>query len=698
MNRAGHKVKVRLLRLSLCAAAMLGLALSARGQIMQMVQAIADTEETPQQNKNQGFSVPKEDQKHVESLEDFSRYASKKQWELAFKAMSGPAEADLKGMVPGKDGFYVPVTLRIKMLLAALPPEGKQAYRLFYDAKAKQLLEQIQNPEAGKVVDEVSELRKIVDQYFITSVGDRAAEMLGDLYFERGDFVAAARTWESILANYPESGISKVKLHAKKAAALARAGQMDGFGVEMGIVKDQFPGQTVTAGGKEMSATEFLASMEQSVTATKPAAEKEMAQLVLPDVEAAQWQMQFIDPEMQENIKTALTNMGWQGQMMGQVAGTVPPSATDGKRVYVNWLGVGFAMDVQTGKLLWRTDKFTDLAQNFQQIVSYMVDMDRYSLTLVDDCVIINRVPLGQINRGAMFQLSCHEAETGKVKWSSNSGPLANWSFVGQPLLLGQTMYMVGHQQNNQEMRLAAIEAKTGKLEWEMTLGTPQAGQNYRGEARFPQPSLMYHEGMLYALTNNGAMLAVNLPGRKLEWAFTYEMPPQMNMNMWWGWRQPQEKAKDSTGVAAIRGGVMYLKEAGGSVLHAIDLGGPSLKWKRPVGANDMIAQLDDKFMYFIGEDVSAMDLVSRDLKWSARLPQQCAFRPLMSGKHLFVALARGIYEMDMASGDTVKIFRGADRDASGGVLYQAKDKLIYVSNLAVTAYSMKAASAAHAN
>lgn len=698
MSRAGHKAKFKLLTLSLCAAAMLGLAISARGQIMQVVQAIADTEEIPQQNKVQGFSVPKEDQKHVESLEDFSRYANKKQWELAFKAMSGPAEADLKGMVPAKDGFYVPVTLRIKMLLAALPPEGKQAYRLFYDAKAKQLLEQIQNPEAGKVLDEVSELRKIVDQYFITSVGDRAADMLGDLYFERGDFVAAARTWDSILVNYPESSISKVKLHAKKAAALARAGRMDGFDVEVAIVKDQFPGQALTAGGKEMSATEFLASMEQSVAAARPGSEKEMRQLVLPDAEAAQWQMQFVDPESQENMKTALTNMGWQAQMMGQFTGAAPPSATDGKRVYVNWLGVGFAIDAQTGKLLWRTDKFTDLAQNFQQIVSYMVDVDRYSLTLVDDCVIVNRVPLGQINRGAIFQLSCHEAETGKVKWTTNSGTLANWSFVGQPLLLGQTMYMAGHQQNSQEIRLAAIETKTGKLEWEMILGTPQTSPNYRGEARFPQPSLMYHEGMLYALTNNGAMLAINLPARKLEWAFTYEMPPQMNMNMWWGWRPPQEKAKDSTGMAAIRAGVMYVKEAGGSVIHAIDLGGPSLKWKRPLGANDMIAQLDDKFMYIIGEDVSAMELTSRELKWSARLPQQCTFRPLMSGKHLFVALARGIYEMDLSSGDTVKIFRGADRDAAGGVLYQTNDKLIYVSNLAVTAYPMKATGAASAN
>ncbi|MFI5379067.1 MAG: PQQ-binding-like beta-propeller repeat protein [Tepidisphaerales bacterium] len=697
MKCAGHQTRVGLLRLALGAAAVLGLAPGAQGQIAQVVQAVAavDTEEAPQQNKNQGFSVPKEDQKHVESLEDFSRYASKKQWELAFKAIAAPAEADLKGMVPGKDGFYVPVTMRIKMLLAGLPPEAKQAYRLFHDAKAKQLLDQTLNPEPGQAVDEVTELRKIVDRYFITSVGDQAADILGDLYFERGDFVAAARTWESILANYPESGISKLKLHVKKAVALARAGKMDGFGVELGIVKDQFPAQTVTVAGKDMSPTEFLASLERSLATTRPADEKEAEQLALPDADAARWQMQFIDPDLQENMRTALMNMGWQGQMMGQFTGTVPPSATDGQRVYVNWLGVGFALDAQTGKLLWRTDKFTDLSQNFQQLVNYMVDVDRYSLTLIDDLVIINRVPPGQANRGVFFQLSCHEAATGKVKWSSLSGPLSNWSFVGQPLLLGQTMYMAGHRQNNAEMRLAAIEAKTGKLEWEMLLGTPQTGPNYRGEPQMPQPSLMYHEGMLYVLTNNGAMLAVNLPGRKLEWAFTYEMPPQTNMNMWWGWRPAQGKVKDSTGLAVIRGGVMYLKEAGGSVLHAIDLGGPSLKWKRPVGANDMIAQIDDRFMYFIGEDVSAMDMKSRDLKWSTRLPQQCTVRPLMSGNHLFVALGRGIYEFDTGNGDTVKIFRGADREALGGVLYQAKDKLICVSNLAVTAYPMKAAGTA---
>jgi outer membrane protein assembly factor BamB len=111
-----------------------------------------------------------------------------------------------------------------------------------------------------------------------------------------------------------------------------------------------------------------------------------------------------------------------------------------------------------------------------------------------------------------------------------------------------------------------------------------------------------------------------------------------------------------------------------------------------------MIAALDEKYMYFIGQDLSAMDMGSRDLKWSAKLPQVCGNRPLVSGGHLFVSLGRGIYEIDTASGDTVRIFRGADRDSEGGNLYQGKEELISVSNRSVTAYPVKGVSAARAN
>ena len=66
------------------------------------------------------------------------------------------------------------------------------------------------------------------------------------------------------------------------------------------------------------------------------------------------------------------------------ISASVPPSATDGKRVYLNWLGIGFAVDAQTGKLLWRTRKFSELSNMAQQFVYGGINIGRYHLALAD--------------------------------------------------------------------------------------------------------------------------------------------------------------------------------------------------------------------------------------------------------------------------------------------------------------------------
>src|SRR5205823_7167269 len=101
----------------------------------------------------------------------------------------------------------------------SMSPEGKEAYRLFNDAKAKQHFEQVQNadPSAeGAATDDLPILQKIFQQYFITSVGDKSADCLGDAYFEAGDFLNADASWKAILTSYPDTTISKVRLQIKR--------------------------------------------------------------------------------------------------------------------------------------------------------------------------------------------------------------------------------------------------------------------------------------------------------------------------------------------------------------------------------------------------------------------------------------------------------------------------------------------------
>jgi hypothetical protein len=130
--------------------------------------------------------------------------------------------------------------------------------------------------------------------------------------------------------------------------------------------------------------------------------------------------------------------------------------------------------------------------------------------------------------------------------------------------------------------------------------------------------------------------------------------------------------------------------------VYDIDLSGPSLRWRRPAAGSDQIAAITPTRMLLLGEEASAIDMAGeRPMLWSLSLPALTGqMRPLTAGDNFYAFVSRGIFQIDAKTGDTKRIFRGADRDALGGQLYVMRDKLIAVSNLKVTAYPLQTTSA----
>ena len=109
---------------------------------------------------------------------------------------------------------------------------------------------------------------------------------------------------------------------------------------------------------------------------------------------------------------------------------------------------------------------------------------------------------------------------------------------------------------------------------------------------------------------------------------------------------------------------------------------------KRPIEPDETIVGMDDSRIYAAGRDVGGIDFSSRALLWSTRLPLLTGtYRPMMSGDSIFFFLGRGVYQLDTTNGDIKRIFRGYDRDSSGGAVYQSAIGLITVSDKALTAY-----------
>ncbi len=664
---------------------------------MQMI-AEDDTDKNAT-NKTPGFSVKKEQQPVADSIEDFERFRDKKAWEKAFTAIGKIADGEPGRLVADRSGFYVPTHRKIQAELLALPPDGREAYRLFNDAKAAQLLHDATQFSPTAAVDEVQLLKKIVDRYFITSVGDRAADRLGDVLFESGDFANAERCWRLIIDNYPDTSLPVVLLQTKRAIALARGGDWAQFDALSSTIKDRYAGQTARIGGRDVVVTDLLQSLKpnaptasisaDSSASTFTANHPDDSNFTLPSNETPVWQIPLMDSDAVEMLTNQLNQNGW-GAMAGQFEQMLPATAVDDRRIYVNWLGVCFAADLKTGKMLWRTDSFGDMTQKMQQTImqGQMIDPAVYTATMAGDKVLFTRrsSDMRNWNDLPITRLMCLHGDTGKSVWRSETGKLSEWGFCGSPLIGETDIYCVAHPLSSSEMFLLCIGLEKGDLRWKVSLGTPAASTDYRGVPSIPQPTLLKHLDKVDVLTNNGALIEVDVPTRQIDWAFSYPTTVE-TQRYFYGYQTASPPV--APGAMLVSGSTLYFKEYKNNLLFALDLSGPAVKWKRPIDPDNAVAHFDGRNLFLVGTEAQCVDGDSRAMQWADKLSIGTgSIGPLLQGDHLYVFGRRGIHEISLTDGDSSLRFRGYDRDSSGGTLWKTTDRLVTVSNHAVTAYA----------
>jgi len=672
----------------------------------------ATSAENPQ-SPPQGFVVPRADSHTIDRLEDFDRFVSKKAWERALHTINELMDADPNAMVPADHGFMFPIEMRVKRSLLRLPPEGRDAYRLFNDANARQLWASIQNPgrnsgqrsapnsaaspAAAPPADELATLRKLASRYFLTSVGDLAADRLADALFEQGDFSGAEHLWSFILREYPDSHLSPAKLRVKQCVALARLGRPDQLAAVAAQLREQSAGQKVTIGGREVDAADFAQSLlsrqpqnpaGSNSASANPASPNSAGaaadSLRLPAADDALWQIHIITPDVQAALDQQAVVSGQN--VFFRPNGNVPAAAVDGKRLYVNWFGVVYAADLQTGKMLWRSGKFIEAAQKAATFLQYGMSLNHFGLSVQGDRVFAMQQDPPNTQPNAPSRLQCFDAATGKSLWTTDSLGVA---VVSTPYIMDGTAFLAGVNTADGNMSLVAIHLDSGQQDWKLDLGKPAGTPNNRGGTDISSPAMLGSRGMLYVATNNGALLAVNPSDHRLQWAFQHDTKPiGGEQRVFFGGMQVVEAETPCT--LLDDQGTTYLKDSSARLLYALDCEGPSVKWKRPISTDETVIGIEGQIAWLLGDDLSALDLKSQKLLWCVKIPaNSTSLRPIVGPRDIFVASSRGIYDVDRASGDVKQIFRGADRDAAGGRLFVAGDKLICVTDMAVTAYPL---------
>ncbi len=201
-----------------------------------------------------------------EAIDDFERFSRRNAWERALKALYTIPEDQAARFVDGDNGFIIPVARKRRLALDRAA--RRRARRPIGCSTTPRRRSSSTKPRARPSSRTSS---AIYSAYFITAVGDNAADRLGDLYFELGRFDRAADCWLAILRERPDTDLSPALLSVKAALALHRAGRRAEFEQIKAELADRYSDEKADPGRTDRAAGRAAALRSMSDEARRPA-------------------------------------------------------------------------------------------------------------------------------------------------------------------------------------------------------------------------------------------------------------------------------------------------------------------------------------------------------------------------------------------------------------------------------------------
>ncbi len=659
--------------------------------------AEGEPEKVSNDRPDRPLQMPPASSETKEAFDDFERFARRGAWERAAKALYAIPEAQANRFVDGQDGFIISVSQKRRLAIAGLAPEGQAAYRLFYDAEAKKLLDQAEGPA------EQATLERLYSSYFLTSVGDNAADRLGDLYFEQGQFDRAADCWLAILRERTDSELSPALMTVKAALALARAGRRSELEAIRSEAADRFADDLVAIGGQKAKVTDRLRNLLDGPVPAKgldpSSAASDGPPPALSDTVAAAWQLRF-----GASVTAGMTPVELTQWDKSSLSGAVPPVTIEGKTLFANYLGHAFAVDLDSGKMLWRSAPFHNLETIAMQGQGRMIDPKRFAILAAPGFVWCLGRDVKDPNYQATSRLICRRAESGEVVWQSSDLPdYAAMDLAGTPILVRGTMFVAGKssmsmnygmndgQGHMPRQFVLAIRPHDGKQLWKTEVGTIREDQQdyYYGQGdTSPQPRLARHAGSVFLDTHNGILARLDAESGVLDWGYGYPTEPVQGQSRFFFRRMPSQAPTTAASTPLESGDGLLIKGAKADRICAIDPDRMKVLWDRPLAKSARLLGVDDQAMYLGGPELGALDLKTRALRWSTPLPGGSEDgRLLVRPDGLWQLTPRGIFEVDPRTGRVRRIFRGDDAGATGGDLVLTDRWLLAISNRTISAY-----------
>jgi outer membrane protein assembly factor BamB len=494
-----------------------------------------------------------------------------KEWDKSADVYQEIVEKYSDRVVPVSDETggqrYTSVTLRVQELLGKWPDEGLQRYRARFEPTAAGLLE-----SAGG--DDTAGLLRVVQLYFATDASKSAGMRLIELYVENGEFAAAAWLGERLLAYHPGvAADDRPRLLFRTALAEHLGGDDASARRNLDQLKSQHPNAVGKVRGQDVPLAAELEKMLASPPAVARGASPDSWPLLGGDASRGRVPQVYARPSARLPADIALSrtrtrpldnparigqNLALERQKRDNGLELTVIPAVDRGEIFYQFNGRVYARGLESGLPLpgWATtysDDATGRPRFAPGVASIPAIRSELTVTVTDSAVL---AVLGQqdpvfFNSGDMpvvtasvadTRLVCLDRASGVQRWSASprlfpaaQAALNTLELGGSPLVVGDNVYVAargGKRGQFEDSYVVCFSLADGKFRWACYLASGNAPGAFGPVAPSVLSHLAYAGGRVYAVTNLGAVAAVDAYAGTIVWLTLYPRPAtNVNVN-----------------------------------------------------------------------------------------------------------------------------------------------------------------------
>lgn len=633
---------------------------------------------------------------------------------------------------------YASVASAVQDRLARWPAEGIAAYNRRYEAQAAELLAAAQNDPA--------KLHEIYSTYFVTPGAKSAAMRLMSLYFENGEFAAAAWLGDRLLSAHPALGDDRAILIYRTAIAYHLAGAAKLAAGKLDALAAQFPDTTAMVGGKDTALASSLRDVISAAPTTLPGTAGDSWPMAFGSLDRARLAAatalggaKLFSIELKPSTRSLpgasrreIDRHNQNDRTSGNMTGIMP--VIDNGELFFHDNARVYALSLESGTPLpgWAETYSGDRGGQFsinawstprgQQCTLAVTENAVFAVMGMNDPVAAQMTNT-QPPRGET-RLVCLDRRTGKEKWIASPKLLTdarNLDFIGSPLVVGDSVYVMGRGGKGMQFddaHVVCLDARTGKPRWASYLCSATSGMwdfsDFSSLFGQSVSHLAYSGGRLYALSNLGAVAAIDAYDGTIVWLNIYPRDVQQP-NHALGWNPRPRNLLNTAkpwvfNPVIVSGGKVFALPADGLNVHVYDAASGIEEKRLPTrqfdGAQTMLGVVGDRLILASDNAVFCVNWANFDpekdqrgnLFWVNGPLKKHGFpddsirgRGLVSSDSVYVPTAWGILRIAMKSGKIVETYPAGgawDEGEGTGNLLITPERLIVAGPDRVTAYT----------